>query len=129
MSYTTSDNSLYKIITLEVIDHWIMLSELTVMLINSFRLIIEICSISALAALIFNKDHLLISLLSLERFMLRLVIIIPVNFLMSSSESIFFGVILLSIGACEARLGLALIVLISRSFGSDKIKSLSLNKC
>ena len=99
------------------------------MLINSYTLIIELCSLSAIIALIINKNHLLISLLSLEAFILRLVILIPITLAASSSESIFTRIILLSIGACEARLGLALIVLISRTYGSDKIQSVTSNKC
>lgn len=99
------------------------------MLINSYTFIIELCSISAIIALIINKNHLLISLLSLEAFILRLVMLIPITLSISSSESIFIRIILLSIGACEASLGLALIVLISRTYGSDKIQSVTSNKC
>jgi NADH-ubiquinone oxidoreductase chain 4L len=99
------------------------------MLINSYRTIIIVCSISAIIALILNKNHLLISLLSLEAFILRLVILIPVSLSISSADSLFTRIILLSIGACEASLGLALIVLISRTYGSDKIQSVTSNKC
>lgn len=38
-------------------------------------------------------------------------------------------VIILTIGACEARLGLSILVIMSRSYGSDLIKSVSTNKC
>lgn len=99
------------------------------MLINSYRIILEICSLIAVIILITNKNHLLISLLALESLMLRLVILIPTNILISNVQSLFFRIVLLSIGACEARLGLALIVIISRTYGSDIIKSLSLRKC
>lgn len=99
------------------------------MLINSYITFIRLCSLSAIIALIINKNHLLISLLSLEAFILRLVMLIPVTLAACSSESIFTRIILLSIGACEARLGLALIVLISRTYGSDKIQSVTSNKC
>ena len=99
------------------------------MLINSYRIILEICSLTALIILIINKNHLLISLLALERLILRLVILIPVNILISNVQSLFIRIVLLSIGACEARLGLALIVIISRAYVSDLIKSLSSRKC
>jgi NADH-ubiquinone oxidoreductase chain 4L len=99
------------------------------MLINSYRIILEICSLIAVIILITNKNHLLISLLALESLILRLVILIPTNILISNIQSLFFSIVLLSIGACEARLGLALIVIISRTYGSDIIKSLSLRKC
>ena len=39
------------------------------------------------------------------------------------------SIILLTFGACEARLGLSLIVIISRYYGRDIFKSLSTNKC
>lgn len=99
------------------------------MLINSYRVIIEICSLIAVIIFITNKNHLLLSLLALERLILRLVILITANLLFSNIQSLFIRVILLSVGACEARLGLALIVIISRTYGSDIIKSLSLRKC
>lgn len=38
-------------------------------------------------------------------------------------------IIILTFGACEARLGLRIIVLISRTYGSDKLNSLTINKC
>lgn len=99
------------------------------MLINSYRIILEVCSLIAVIVLITNKNHLLISLLALERLILRLAILIPINIIFSNVQSLFIRVILLSIGACEARLGLALIVIISRTYGSDIIKSLSIRKC
>lgn len=107
-----------------------MLSDLNLeMLINSYIIILQICSISAIVALILNKNHLLMSLLALEAFILRLVIIVPMTLSITSARAIFTRIILLSIGACEARLGLALIVLISRTYGSDKIQSVTINKC
>ena len=99
------------------------------MLINSYRIILEICSIIAVIILIINKNHLLLSLLALERLILRLVILIPINIIISNIQSLFIRIVLLSIGACEARIGLALIVIISRTYGSDMIKSLSIRKC
>jgi len=38
-------------------------------------------------------------------------------------------IILLTFGACEARLGLRIIVIISRTYGADMLNSLSINKC
>jgi NADH:ubiquinone oxidoreductase subunit K len=99
------------------------------MLINSYRIILEICSLIAVITLITNKNHLLISLLALERLVLRLVILISINIALSRIQALFISVVLLSIRACEASLGLALIVIISRTYGSDILKSLSLRKC
>ena len=97
--------------TLGVIDHsknviWNMLTN------TCTPIIIEICIFSAIIGLIINNKHLLISLLFLERIILALVILIPISIIALSSHSIFIRIILLSIGACEASLGLALIVII-----------------
>lgn len=99
------------------------------MLINHNILIFEICSLLAITGLIINRKHLLIALLYLEAFILRLVILIPFSISVFSSQSIFISIVLLSVGACEASLGLALIVIISRTYGSDLIKSIRINKC
>lgn len=69
------------------------------------------------------------SLLYLEATILSLVILIPLVTTILSSQSIFIRIMLLSIGACEARLGLAVIVIISRTYGSDLINSLHPYKC
>lgn len=99
------------------------------MLINHYIFIFILCSMLAMIGLIINRKHLLIALLYLEAFMLRLVILIPLSIIIFSSQSIFISIVLLSIGACEARLGLALIVIISRTYGSDLISSTTINKC
>jgi len=129
LSYTT-DSSLNKIITLGVIDHYqCYLTTILYMLINHYIFIFEMCSILAIIGLIINRKHLLIALLYLEAFMLSLVIIIPLSIIIFSSQSIFISIVLLSVGACEASLGLALIVIISRTYGSDLIRSVTINKC
>jgi len=91
-------------------------------------IIIEICIISAILGFIINDKHLLISLLFIERIILALVILIPLSIITTSSQSIFIRIVLLSFGACEASLGLALIVIISRTYGSDLIIRITTNK-
>lgn len=39
------------------------------------------------------------------------------------------SIVILTFGACEARLGLRLIVIISRYYGRDMLKTLTTNKC
>lgn len=46
-----------------------------------------------------------------------------------SQFNIIIILVIITLAACEARLGLALIVIITRSYGSDTIKLLSINKC
>jgi NADH:ubiquinone oxidoreductase subunit K len=93
-------------------------------------LLIQLPYIFTLVAFISQHTHLLIALLCLEGIILSLVLIIPsiLSFSNIPSASIY-ALILLTIGACEAGLGLRLIVNISRSTGSDLMKSVTLNKC
>jgi len=61
--------------------------------------------------------------------MLRLVLYIPSIIHITNMPLSTIRIILLTFGACEASLGLRIIVLMSRSYGSDMIKSLRINKC
>jgi len=80
-------------------------------------------------ALISKFSHLLLSLFCLENIILCLVLLIS---LLTSITAIILpqsSIILLTFGACEARLGLSIIVIISRSYGSDILNSITINKC
>lgn len=90
----------------------------------------QIIFVFTFISFILQRTHLLISLLCLEGIILSLVLIIPGALTYSNifSASIY-AVIILTIGACEARLGLSLIVKLSRASGSDILKSITLNKC
>lgn len=61
--------------------------------------------------------------------MLTLVAIIPLSISIVGIPISTISIVLLTFGACEASLGLSLIVIISRFYGSDILKSLSINKC
>jgi len=76
-----------------------------------------------------QRQHFLISLFSLEGIILTLVAIIPLSMSVTNMPLSTISIILLTFGACEARLGLSLIVIISRYYGRDIFKSLSTNKC
>lgn len=80
-------------------------------------------------ALLSQRSHFLISLLCLEGIMLRLVLFIPSILCYISISIPTIRIIMLTLGACEARLGLRIIVNISRSYGSDIMKSVTTNKC
>jgi NADH-ubiquinone oxidoreductase chain 4L len=69
------------------------------------------------------------TLLTLEGVILRLVLIVPLILTMNSQLLGVIRIVILSLGACEASLGLALLVMLARSFGSDKVRNLSINKC
>jgi len=95
----------------------------------SITLLIQLSFFSTTIAFIYQNEHLLISLLCLEGIILTLVLFIPIS--MFSSQIIIpsIRIIILTFGACEASLGLSLIVFMSRSYGSDIIKSITINKC
>lgn len=79
---------------------------------------------------IIQRTHLLITLLCLEGIILSIVLILPSCLYFSGIIRIStLALIILTIGACEARLGLRIIVVISRSHGSDLINNLTSRKC
>nr|ALQ78810.1 NADH dehydrogenase subunit 4L [Glycera capitata] len=83
-------------------------------------------TLSCLVTMITQRRHLLMALLALESVMLTLALVI---IMFSSTNELFMSFILLTIAACEASLGLACLVITTRSYGNDHLKSLSLNKC
>nr|ALS46251.1 NADH dehydrogenase subunit 4L [Glycera unicornis] len=85
-----------------------------------------ITTLFALMTMITQRRHLLMTLLALEGVMLTLTLIIIIMF---SPNELFLSFILLTLAACEASLGLACLVIITRSYGNDHLKSLSPNKC
>lgn len=76
-----------------------------------------------------QQNHLLMTLLALEGITLSLVLTIPLTLTINLIPVSATCVIMLSIGACEARLGLALIVAASRYTGNDILSAISMNKC
>nr|YP_010890218.1 NADH dehydrogenase subunit 4L [Conus virgo]WJJ70315.1 NADH dehydrogenase subunit 4L [Conus virgo] len=72
--------------------------------------------------------HLLSILLSLEAMTMSLFVLM---FSMSSNISLMgeTSLILITLGACEASLGLAILVAIIRAEGNDYVSSFSMHKC
>ena len=86
-------------------------------------------SIFGLVSFITQRHHILICLLRLEATVLSIAFAIA---LLSSSLSfsfLFYRVIILTFGACEAAVALAVLVIITRTFGADLVSSVNLNKC
>jgi len=96
---------------------------------ESLLFILQLAPILAITSLVAHQSHLLISLLSLEGVILTVVLFVPYTIRIVGNPSATLTIILLTFGACEARLGLSLIVLMSRIHGSDIVKSLTINKC
>ena len=82
--------------------------------------------ISAIITVILQRKHLLIALLAFEGIILGL---IALYIFTSPPSDIFISIILLTMGACEASLGLACLVNITRSYGNDHLNSICLSKC
>lgn len=89
-------------------------------------IISPILIICALTNIIIQRRHLLIILLALEAIILAIIIILTT---VTNTNWIIFAIIILTFGACEAGLGLACITAMSRSYGNDRLNSLSINKC
>nr|YP_009192208.1 NADH dehydrogenase subunit 4L [Eurythoe complanata]ALO81720.1 NADH dehydrogenase subunit 4L [Eurythoe complanata] len=82
---------------------------------------------SGFLSLLLQRKHVLMALLSLEAIILSLTFLASAAFF--NSLETFLAIVILSFGACEASLGLALLVLMLRATGSDMISTLSINKC
>nr|ACU00386.1 NADH dehydrogenase subunit 4L [Cryptobranchus alleganiensis] len=80
--------------------------------------------------LTFHRTHLLSALLCLEGMMLSL--FIALSFWVVKFETLTHSslpLIMLTFSACEASVGLALMVATTRTHGSDKLKNLNLLQC
>lgn len=91
--------------------------------------VIQFMPVIILVTLVIQQRHLLMSLLALEGITLSLVLIVPLTLTLNIMPLASSCIVILTMGACEARLGLALIVSASRKTGNDIINSLSINKC
>nr|QXM18105.1 NADH dehydrogenase subunit 4L [Babylonia zeylanica] len=82
----------------------------------------------AIVTLSLQYKHLLSILLSLEAITMNLFILM----FSLASNTTFSGqtsLILITLGACEASLGLAILVSIIRAEGNDYVSSFSMHKC
>ncbi|YP_001661389.1 NADH dehydrogenase subunit 4L (mitochondrion) [Trichechus manatus] len=86
-------------------------------------------SISFIGLLMY-RSHLMSSLLCLEGMMLSLFILGSLLCLnMHSTLSMMAPMILLVFAACEAAVGLALLVMVSNTYGRDHVQNLNLLQC
>nr|YP_009572117.1 NADH dehydrogenase subunit 4L [Johnius borneensis]QBI38041.1 NADH dehydrogenase subunit 4L [Johnius borneensis] len=86
--------------------------------------------ILGLTGLALHRTHLLSALLCLEAMMLSLFIALSLWTLQLGATSFSAApLLLLAFSACEASVGLALLVAASRTHGSDRLQSLSLLQC
>nr|ALN11523.1 NADH dehydrogenase subunit 4L [Hyloxalus yasuni] len=84
----------------------------------------------SLFGLSFHRSHLLSALLCLEGMMLSLFIGLSLwATKLTPLYSGMFPIIMLTMSACEAGLGLSLMIATARSHGSDNLNSLNLLQC
>nr|YP_010976677.1 NADH dehydrogenase subunit 4L [Eptesicus nilssonii]WNX96149.1 NADH dehydrogenase subunit 4L [Eptesicus nilssonii] len=84
----------------------------------------------SLFGLLMYRSHLMSSLLCLEGLMLSLFVLITVTILITHTTlASMTPIVLLVFAACEAALGLSLLVAVSNTYGTDHVQNLNLLKC
>nr|YP_009144134.1 NADH dehydrogenase subunit 4L [Lithobates sylvaticus]AKE36772.1 NADH dehydrogenase subunit 4L [Lithobates sylvaticus] len=94
---------------------------MTILLIMMFSIV--------LAGLSFHRMHLLSALLCLEGMMLTIFIGLSLWPNQLSISPLMTPLIMLTLSACEAALGLSLMIATARSHGTDNLKTLNLLQC
>nr|YP_002929304.1 NADH dehydrogenase subunit 4L [Galago senegalensis]BAH69190.1 NADH dehydrogenase subunit 4L [Galago senegalensis] len=85
---------------------------------------------AALLGVLIYRSHLMSSLLCLEGMMLSMFILVSLTILnLHFSLATVTPIILLVFAACEAAIGLALLVMVSNTYGMDYIQNLNLLQC
>nr|YP_337819.1 NADH dehydrogenase subunit 4L [Limnonectes fujianensis]AAY45907.1 NADH dehydrogenase subunit 4L [Limnonectes fujianensis] len=82
-----------------------------------------------LLGLSFHRMHLLSALLCLEGMMLTIFISLSLWPSQLTTSPLLSPLIMLTFSACEAGLGLSLMIATARSNGSDNLKTLNLLRC
>lgn len=91
---------------------------------------IIVAFIVALLGILVYRSHLISSLLCLEGIILSLFILATIISLnINFTNSFIFPVVLLVFAACEAAVGLALLVMVSNTYGIDYVHNLNLLQC
>nr|YP_009243541.1 NADH dehydrogenase subunit 4L [Myotis lucifugus]YP_009442594.1 NADH dehydrogenase subunit 4L [Myotis evotis]YP_009442724.1 NADH dehydrogenase subunit 4L [Myotis thysanodes]AKG50088.1 NADH dehydrogenase subunit 4L [Myotis lucifugus]ASS35139.1 NADH dehydrogenase subunit 4L [Myotis lucifugus]ATO90274.1 NADH dehydrogenase subunit 4L [Myotis evotis]ATO90538.1 NADH dehydrogenase subunit 4L [Myotis lucifugus]ATO90551.1 NADH dehydrogenase subunit 4L [Myotis thysanodes] len=86
--------------------------------------------ITSLLGLLMYRSHLMSSLLCLEGMMLSLFVLVTMTILITHTTlASMMPIILLVFAACEAALGLSLLVVVSNTYGTDYVQNLNLLQC
>nr|YP_010500249.1 NADH dehydrogenase subunit 4L [Leptonycteris curasoae]UWV91776.1 NADH dehydrogenase subunit 4L [Leptonycteris curasoae] len=84
----------------------------------------------SLIGLLMYRAHMMSSLLCLEGMMLSLFVMMTMTILnMHMTLASMLPIILLVFAACEAALGLSLLVMVSTNYGMDYVQNLNLLQC
>nr|QHE50211.1 NADH dehydrogenase subunit 4L [Murina shuipuensis] len=91
---------------------------------------ISLAFVMSLLGLLLYRSHLMSSLLCLEGMMLSLFILVTMTILIThSTMASMMPIILLVFAACEAALGLSLLVAVSSTYGTDYVQNLNILQC
>nr|AKG95391.1 NADH dehydrogenase subunit 4L [Dunckerocampus dactyliophorus] len=91
---------------------------------------LSLCFTLALTGLSFHRTHLLSALLCLEGMMLSLYLALSLWTLQLDSPAFSLSpMLLLAFSACEAGIGLALLVATSRTHGTDRLQAMNILQC
>nr|QIS92329.1 NADH dehydrogenase subunit 4L [Canis lupus familiaris]QIS92355.1 NADH dehydrogenase subunit 4L [Canis lupus familiaris]QIS92381.1 NADH dehydrogenase subunit 4L [Canis lupus familiaris] len=86
--------------------------------------------ILSLMGMLVYRSHLMSSLLCLEGMMLSLFVMMSVTILNNHlTLASMMPIVLLVFAACEAALGLSLLVMVSNTYGTDYVQNLNLLQC
>nr|YP_009340688.1 NADH dehydrogenase subunit 4L [Xanthonycticebus pygmaeus]APQ47830.1 NADH dehydrogenase subunit 4L [Xanthonycticebus pygmaeus] len=86
--------------------------------------------ITALLGVLIYRSHLMSSLLCLEGMMLSMFILVSLTTMnLHFTLANIAPLILLVFAACEAAVGLALLVMVSNTYGMDYVQNLNLLQC
>nr|YP_009027688.1 NADH dehydrogenase subunit 4L [Tarsius lariang]AGQ42700.1 NADH dehydrogenase subunit 4L [Tarsius lariang] len=89
-----------------------------------------IAFLSSLLGMLMYRSHLMSSLLCLEGMMLSMFIMTSLTILnLHFTLANMVPIILLVFAACEAAIGLALLVMVSNTYGLDYVQNLNLLQC
>lgn len=94
-------------------------------MLTSSSSLLPIATLAAITTLILQRRHILMALLALEGVILTLII----TAILIYPGEIYSALIILTFGACEASLGLACLVAITRVYGTDLFSTLHAQKC
>nr|YP_010455512.1 NADH dehydrogenase subunit 4L [Artibeus hartii]UUA63143.1 NADH dehydrogenase subunit 4L [Artibeus hartii] len=84
----------------------------------------------SLLGLLMYRSHMMSSLLCLEGMMLSLFVMMTITILNTHlTLASMMPIILLVFAACEAALGLSLLVMVSTTYGMDYVQNLNLLQC
>lgn len=96
-------------------------------MISSLGILFVVIVFFSIGAFFSQLTHFLMVLLRLEVSVLSLAVLFSLRGVFSFD--CFRGLVVLTFGACEAALGLALLVSMGRGYGNDYLKQLVINKC